>query len=62
MFTIGIEGLIRSMPTGFQNHLVNQIKPLMQLMDSIANFYRSTTGREDIPYPYEMPGTFDIKF
>jgi len=62
MFAIGIEGLIRSMPTGFQNYLMDQIKPLMSLMMSITDFYRSTTGKKDIPYPYEIPGIIEYKF
>ena len=58
-FNIGIEGLIRSMPTGFQNYLLDQITPLMRLMDSITFFYRSTTGKKDIPFPYEIPETIE---
>lgn len=62
MFTIGIEGLIRSMPTGFQNYLLNQITPLMQLMESITLFYRSTTGKKDIPHPYGIPETSNVQY
>jgi len=60
LFSIGIEGLIKSMPTGFQNYLLDQITPLMQLMDSITFFYRSTTGKKDIPYPYTIPETQNL--
>jgi len=59
MFSIGLEGLIKNMPTGFQNYLSNQIKPLMQLMESITFFYRNTTGKKDIPYPYQIPESID---
>jgi len=61
MFAIGIEGLIRKMPTGFQNHLMKQITPVMQLMDSITTFYRNTTGKKDIPNPYVIPDTLDYR-
>jgi len=62
MFAIGIEGLIRSMPTGFQSYLLSQITPLMQLMDSITFFYRSTTGKKDVPYPYGIPETSNVQY
>jgi len=60
-FNIAIEGLIRSMPTGFQSYLLNEIKPLMYLMDSITTFYRQTMKKEHIPYPYEIPGIYEYK-
>lgn len=60
-FTIGIEGLIRTMPTEFQNYLTKEIKPIMQLMESITSFYRKATGKKDIPYPYVIPDTLDYK-
>jgi len=62
LFSIGIEGLIKSMPTGFQNYLLDQITPLMQLMDSITFFYRNTTGKKDIPYPYGIPETANVRY
>ena len=57
LFTIGFENLIRSMPTEFQNYLLREVTPLMEFMQSIADFYRRTTGRLDIPYPYTIPET-----
>jgi len=61
LFTLGIEGLIRAMPTEFQNYLITEIKPIMKLMESITSFYRKSTGKKDIPYPYVMPDTLDYK-
>jgi len=57
LFSIGLENLIRSMPTEFQNYLLREVTPLMEFMQSIADFYRRVTGRFDIPYPYVIPET-----
>ena len=40
-FNIGLEGLIKTMPPAFAPYLKSQIKPLLLLMLSIANFSKS---------------------
>ena len=62
LFTIGLENLINSMPTEFQSYLIREVTPLMQLMHSIASFYRKTTGKQDIPFPYTIPDTIPVRY
>ncbi|MEX2193158.1 MAG: hypothetical protein WD717_07250 [Nitrosarchaeum sp.] len=38
LFNIGIDGLIKTMPSGFQHYLDEQMKPILLLMQSIASF------------------------
>lgn len=40
-FNIGIQGLIKTMPKAFEPYLKSQIKPLLALMWSIAQFSKS---------------------
>lgn len=49
-FTTGIEGLIASMPQEFRQYLEEQIKPILQLMQSIAKFSQSTTRKQKVPF------------
>jgi len=50
-FTIGIEGLIASMPSEFRPYLEDQVKPIMLLMQSIAKYSKRIDPKSKIPLP-----------
>ncbi len=50
-FTMGIEGLIATMPEEFRPYLQNQIKPIMFLMQSIAKHSQRVNPKSKIPLP-----------
>lgn len=50
-FTIGIDGLINSMPQEFQRYLTNEMKPILALMQSISKYAKTIDPKLNIPYP-----------
>ena len=49
-FNVGFEGLIRTMPKEFQEHLISQVKPIIQLMYAITKNYNKLS-KNKIPEP-----------
>jgi hypothetical protein len=49
LFSIGIEGLLRTMPSDFHNHLATQLKPIFSLMQSISLYSNDITGSKKVP-------------
>ena len=49
-FTIGIEGLIKSMPEEFRNTLQDQIRPVLLLMQSITRFTLQSGSKKKVPF------------
>jgi len=49
-FNIGFEGLIKIMPKEFQEHLITQVKPIVQLMYAITKNYNKLS-KNKIPEP-----------
>jgi len=49
-FTIGIEGLIATMPNEFRPHLENEIKPILLLMQSIAKYSKRQNPKSKVPH------------
>jgi len=49
-FNIGFEGLIKTMPKEFQEHLISQVKPIVQLMYAITKNYNKLS-KNKIPEP-----------
>ena len=56
-FTIGIDGLINSMPQEFQRYLTNEMKPILALMQSISKYAKTIDPKLNIPYPV-LPSRF----
>jgi len=52
LFNIGLEGLIKTMPEEFKNYISSQLKPMFNLMQSIAKF-----AGKDVPYMH-FPNMF----
>ena len=50
LFSIGIEGLLRTMPSDFHNYLATQLKPVFSLMQSISMYSYDVTGSKKVPY------------
>ena len=50
LFSIGIEGLLRTMPSDFHNHLATQLKPIFSLMQSISMYSNDITNSKKVPY------------
>jgi hypothetical protein len=49
-FNVGFEGLIKTMPKEFQEHLTSQVKPVIQLMYAITKNYNKLS-KNKIPEP-----------
>jgi len=49
-FNVGFEGLIKTMPKEFQEHLISQVKPIIQLMYAITKNYNKLS-KNKIPEP-----------
>ena len=49
-FNIGIDGLIKTMPSDFQHYIDEQMKPILLLMQSIAKFSNQSNPKQKTPF------------
>ena len=49
-FSVGIEGLIKSMPEEFRYTLQDQIRPVLLLMQSITRFTQQLGSKKKVPF------------
>jgi len=51
-FSIGLEGYVNMMPNEFRHYLLKELKPIVNLMYSIAMYHNKVNPRKPITVPY----------